>query len=243
MPTLETNLAWWNESYVWPQAGDEWSEAWGGSRAQWYGTILPRIARWLPANKVLEIAPGRGRWTQYLLHHASEYTGVDLSPACIQFCIQRFASYSRCRFFVNDGACLDFIPDNTIDVAFSFDSLVHADLDIIESYCAQLLRKLAPTGVAFLHHSNAQKEHDPDNPDLHLRAQSVSSDLVREKIESDGGRVLIQEEVTWGCSYRIDCFTTFAKTQLTNQPYQLLLNNDFMSEIDLIRKYQSPYSR
>jgi SAM-dependent methyltransferase len=242
MPTLEKNLASWNEAYSWPQAGDEWSESWGGVRAQWNGAIWPRIARWLPANKVLEIAPGKGRWTQFLLHHAVEYCGVDLSPQCVGSCTSRFASYSRCRFYVNDGASLDFIADNSIDFAFSFDSLVHAELDVVESYCTQLLTKLTPTGVAFIHHSNAMKEYDPENPDLHWRARSVSSDLVKDIVESKGGSMLVQEELNWGCAYRIDCFTTFSRSRFTNRPYRLILNDQFSEEMNLIRSYQSPYT-
>lgn len=37
---------------------------------------------------------------------------------------------------------------------FSFDSLVHAEKDVIETYLLQLARKLTPDGVGFVHHSN-----------------------------------------------------------------------------------------
>src|SRR6266852_9871119 len=35
--------------YDWKDAGEEWSEPWGSSAAQWSGTILPRIRDFLPA--------------------------------------------------------------------------------------------------------------------------------------------------------------------------------------------------
>jgi len=133
------------------------------------------------------------------------------------------------------------MADNSIDFCFSFDSLVHAELDIIESYCTQLVDKLTPTGVAFIHHSNALKDPDRENPHHHNRALSVSSDLVKQIIESKGGSVLVQEEVNWGTTYRTDCFTTFAKRPFMNQPYKLLLNNQFMEESELIKTYQSQY--
>jgi len=136
---------------------------------------------------------------------------------------------------------LEVVADNSIDFCFSFDALVHVELDIIGSYCKQLLNKLSPTGVAFIHHSNAHKDHDPEKPDLHWRAPSVSSDLVKQIIESNGGSVLVQEEVNWLTTYRIDCFTTFMKRNYINQPYKLLLNNQFMEEVELIKKYQSHY--
>jgi hypothetical protein len=45
MPSASWNLKTWDAEYDWPQAGDEWSEAWGGSEAHWYGALLPRIHR------------------------------------------------------------------------------------------------------------------------------------------------------------------------------------------------------
>jgi hypothetical protein len=46
------------------------------------------------------------------------------------------------------------IADRSIDLALSFDSLVHAEADVLSSYLAQLATKLRSDGVAFIHHSN-----------------------------------------------------------------------------------------
>ncbi len=46
------------------------------------------------------------------------------------------------------------VADGSIDFVFSFDSLVHAEEDVIRSYLDQLGQKLRPDGVGFLHHSN-----------------------------------------------------------------------------------------
>ena len=56
---------------------------------------------------------------------------------------------------MNDGRSLDMIEDGSVDFAFSFDSLVHADAEVIAGYLRELERKLAPEGVGFVHHSNA----------------------------------------------------------------------------------------
>src|SRR5439155_21731324 len=79
----------------------------------------PRVNKFLPVIRILEIAPGRGRWTQYLLQHCTEYVGAELSENCVQTCRQRFASANRARFMVNDGQSLRVIPDNSIDFVFS----------------------------------------------------------------------------------------------------------------------------
>jgi SAM-dependent methyltransferase len=243
VPDLEWNKVRWNDEHPWPESGDEWSAGWGGPRPQWYGAIYPRIARWLPAGRVLEIAPGFGRWTQFLLRHAGAYQGVELSPKCVARCRQRFAAYDRAHFFQNDGVSLDAIADGSIDFAFSFDSLVHVELDVLTPYCAQIVRKLTSTGTAFIHHSNAANGVDAHNPNAEGRGKTVSSQAVKAMIEEAGGRVLVQEEINWGSTARIDCLTTFARAgALPYIPFVHLQNDHFMTEMNLIRSFQSHYA-
>src|SRR6266550_6857049 len=63
--------------YDWKDAGEEWSAPWGTSAAQWFGAILPRVRAFLPAETILEIAPGFGRWTYYLKDYCQELWIVD----------------------------------------------------------------------------------------------------------------------------------------------------------------------
>ena len=46
------------------------------------------------------------------------------------------------------------VEDGSVDLAFSFDSLVHAEADVLGAYLEQLARKLKPDGVGWIHHSN-----------------------------------------------------------------------------------------
>jgi ubiquinone/menaquinone biosynthesis C-methylase UbiE len=136
------------------QWGDEWSQNFGGTEALWFFVLYPRIHRFLPARNVLEIAPGFGRWTRYLGVQCQSLTGVDISGKCVEHCKARFVSEAHMEFHVNDGMSLDVVPDGSIDFVFSFDSLVHAECDVMEAYLAQLARKLSPEGIGFIHHSN-----------------------------------------------------------------------------------------
>jgi hypothetical protein len=79
MASIEINHRVWNETYQWLSEGDEWSEKWGSAEQQWFTLTLPRIYHYVPAAHVLEIAPGHGRWTQFLLSHASKLSVIDLS--------------------------------------------------------------------------------------------------------------------------------------------------------------------
>ena len=154
MPSIDENLKQWNEDYDWHLAGESWSEPWGSGAAQWYGCIYPRIRRFLPAPTILEIAPGFGRWTEFLLSHCDTLIGIDVAPKCVDVCRQRFAERPGASFETNDGHSLPMVADSSVDFAFSFDSLVHVEAEVLKGYLTELARVLKPDGVAFLHHSN-----------------------------------------------------------------------------------------
>jgi SAM-dependent methyltransferase len=153
MATVEENKRMWQE-YGWTRAGDEWSNAWGSAVAEWRSTILPRLHQWVPTHTVLEIAPGFGRWTEYLKDLAQHLILVDLTEKCITACRERFATASNISYSVNDGRSLRAAGDRSVDFIFSFDSLVHVEADVIEAYLYEFARTLNSDGVAFIHHSN-----------------------------------------------------------------------------------------
>jgi ubiquinone/menaquinone biosynthesis C-methylase UbiE len=154
MVSIKENKAWWDKHYDWEELGDEWSRPWGDAATQWYGSILPRVHRFLPAPNILEIGCGFGRWTQFLKDQCEQLTALDLAENCVAACKQRFSEVTNITYLVNDGSSLDAIADSSIDFVFSFDSLVHADSSTMEAYLAQLPRILTADGVAFMHHSN-----------------------------------------------------------------------------------------
>jgi ubiquinone/menaquinone biosynthesis C-methylase UbiE len=154
MPTLAQNLEQWDDQRNWGDQGDAWSYEFGGTEALWWFMLYPRIHRFLPASVILEIAPGHGRWTQFLQHLCESMVAVDISEKCIEHCKRRFAGSNHIRFYANDGSSLAEVPDDSVDFVFSFDSLVHVESDVVEAYVAQLAKKLKRDGVGFLHHSN-----------------------------------------------------------------------------------------
>lgn len=243
MRSAAWNLQEWDVKYDWSQAGEEWSAPWGSSEAQWYGMLLPRIHRAFPANRILEIAPGYGRWTRFLIPSCSEYLGIDLSPTCIETCNERFASASHARFEANDGLSLDAAEDGSFDLVFSFDSLVHAEIDVLENYVPQILRKLAPYGRAFIHHSNLAEGRVLEGQHSHNRADSVSARNVAKIISEHGGVALVQETISWANAGLIDCLTTFARAaDFPDAAPATFANSELMLEASIIRKYQLPYT-
>jgi hypothetical protein len=250
MPTIEDNRRVWDAEYAWPAGGDEWSRPWGGSDMEWHRTLLPRIRSFLPCGTILEIAPGHGRWSDFLRDHCRQLILVDLSETAIAACRRRFAADARVSCHVNDGSSLAMVTDGTIDFAFSFDSLVHVERETLAAYVAQLARKLAPDGAAFLHHSNLGEYAryyaaagflpaiarralarvrvlDRD----HWRARSVTASGIRAIAEGVGLCCPSQELINWGTRRLIDAVTVLARPgSRWARPTRVLRNHGFMQE-------------
>ncbi len=216
---------------------------------QWFGSLLPRIQAFLPASTILEIAPGFGRWTQFLINHCENLILVDLSEECIKACQLRFSAYNNITYFTNDGSSLDMVPDNSVDFIFTFDSLVHAEDSIISSYIYQFSRKLTKNGVAFIHHSNLgeypgyrrlqliiskipkllpllSKLGILDNVLRDWRAKSMTSEKMMLFANENGMRCISQEKIPWSTNNTlIDCISTIAKKDSIWSRENIQLNN------------------
>ena len=225
MPTVEENVAVWGGTYDWSDDGEGWSRRFGSTDMLWWGAIFPRIYRFVPAGSILEIAPGYGRFTHYLRSLCDRLTVVDVSGPCIEACQRRFADATNIEYHVNDGRSLDMVPDGSVDFVFSFDSLVHADSDVIESYLHQLADKLTDNGIGFIHHSNvgmygqrlrrvlpnAVAARITKRINHNWRDERMSLDLFNGMCESAGLRCIVQEPVEWHTPRRLvtDCISTF----------------------------------
>lgn len=261
MASLKENYEFWNRSYRWGRSrGEEWSAPWGGAEAQWNWCIYPRIRQHLPARTILEIGPGHGRWTQFLRRHCQELIVVDISDACIAFCRERFGPEGM-RYEVGDGQSLTFLEPHSIDFAFSFESLVHTELEALANYLGDLSTKLTEQGKGFLHHSNLahykayfdQVGRFPksikswlENRGLvdnsNWRAESVSHRDFELVARDAGLFVDSQELVPWGGRRLIDCFSTISKEK-QEKAVQVLENPNFMKRAEAIRKFSRLYGQ
>lgn len=263
MPTIKENLEIWGSEDSWTLDGEEWSEYWGGVEAQWWGSVLPRIHSFVPTDTILEIAPGYGRWTNYLKDMCRELIIVDLNESCIDKCRTRFKDESNIRYYVNDSSSLDFVEKKSVDFLFSFDSLVHADPEVIEIYLRQLGSILKPNGVGFIHHSNLGQYRQFISPEhgikcmidnlldkmglrkkliTHWRDQNMTAQLF-EKFCSDSGLDCISQEIiNWGNPYPIDCISLFTpKGSVWSRPNNKILNSSFVKEGGYISKLSGLY--
>lgn len=74
----------WNNPNNWSNDGNEWSIYFGTTENLW-NKIYPKFKDYITGN-VLEIAPGFGRMTEYLLKYTKNLSIVDLCDICIEKC-------------------------------------------------------------------------------------------------------------------------------------------------------------
>jgi ubiquinone/menaquinone biosynthesis C-methylase UbiE len=239
------------EETDWKQQEQEWSSWWGDAVNKWSVTVYPRIRHFLPAHTILELAPGHGRWSHFLKDLCSKLYLVDVTPHCIERCRQRFLGANHIEYHVNDGFSLEMIPSRSIDLFFSFDSLMLADVNVIRSYVSQLDRVLANQGTALIHHSNAKVYrryfHTLDllpaevtrSLQRHgliqnrgMRSIDVSGDDVLKMCHSFNLDVLLQERIPWGGTFLIDCITVVRRQQarFACRMPKIISNREFMRE-------------
>ena len=251
---LEQNRRVWDAEFDWraERDGEDWSLPWGDSETQWTSALLPRIRRFVPTGTILEIGPGRGRWTRFLKDYCERLIIVDLSPACIEACRARFGSDGHIAYHVNDGVSLEMVPDHSVDFVFSFDSLVHAEPRVIDAYLSLLARKLTAAGAGFVHHSNLgayrwltwlrRLSRGPLKTvvprvlllfiDEAWRDRSMTAKRFRASCLRSGLTCTAQELVNWvGTSRLIDCMSTFRPAHAVPAASpRVVRNRQFMDE-------------
>jgi 2-polyprenyl-3-methyl-5-hydroxy-6-metoxy-1,4-benzoquinol methylase len=264
MPTVEMNRTWWDGADTeghWTCAGNDWSDAYGDPATQWFGSILPRLHRFIPTGTILEIAPGFGRWTNYLHHVSNRLIVVDLSARCIEACKARFQGINHIEYHVNDGRSLAMVDAHSVDLVFSFDSLVHVEMDIIRAYLSQLGTILSSQGAAFLHHSNLgaciryfeRLDRIPRGRGLlarlqlvdggdQKRAKTVTADAFKRAAEDAGLRVVTQEIINWRSRRPIDCISVITRPgSKWDRGFRRDINMQFDAEAAYLRRLSALY--
>jgi SAM-dependent methyltransferase len=247
---IPENKAEWDGAYNWEGRGDEWSANFGGTHSQWYGSLLPRIHAFIPTETILEIACGFGRWTQFLKDWCKRLYAIDLSQACVDASSARFTRDRHVSCHLTDGKSLAMVPDHAVGFVFSFDSLVHADCSVLESYISQLPRILTSDGAAFIHHSNLGA-YDPLSRRVaglvdafQARDSGVSAEKVEGYAKAAGLCCVSQELHTWGTRVSLlDCMTILTMPgSPMNREKRTLRNYRFGREIAYLNKLSKLYS-
>ena len=205
----------WSDPVLWNNHEELWSSAFAkDTQDLWDSVIHPRIKDFLKGD-VLELAPGRGRVTDFLAKHLNVLDSlelVDQSEYCIEHCRKRFGN--NLKYHVNDGMSLDMIEKNSKDFVFSWDSFVHIDKEVINLYLGGFSDILKKGGHGFIHHSYF---FGNENPKKNKAGRSnMTFKLFAELLVKNNLKPVKQEmfKLNEKSSYDItlnDGFTTFVK--------------------------------
>jgi len=103
----------------------------------------------------VEIGPGGGRWTRYLLGFERLYA-IDFYPELLAE-LKRSFTRANVTFVQNSGSDFPGVPAGAVDFVFSFGCFVHLDNSIIERYLANLGEILRPQANVVIQYSDVNK--------------------------------------------------------------------------------------
>jgi len=203
----------WNDEKIWSDGGHEWSGPFGTTESLWNTHIFDSIKEFR-GKKILEIAPGFGRITQFLSILAGELLVVDLNPICIQKTKEKLGHHVL-AYFVNDGKSIPSVRKNSQDLVFSYDSFVHFHKNVIDEYLGEIYRVLKPGGHGFIHHSWLYGGNDLSFNNIAGRS-NMNPDDFKFMVESHGMEIISQTQIQFesvGIWNGTDCISIFRKPE------------------------------
>jgi hypothetical protein len=142
------------------------------------------------AHEAIEIGPGGGRWTRYLLGFSRLYV-VDYHEELLRELKKNYAAPNMV-FIKNSGTDLPGIPDNSVDFVFTFGTFVHLERDLIAAYLANLRRVVQPGANLVIQYSDKTKSAAQQNDGF----SDNNPELMRVMIERSGYTILEEDQTT-----------------------------------------------
>jgi SAM-dependent methyltransferase len=115
------------------------------------GLVLGQLAERhleVARGRCLDFGCGAGRLSQALAEEFEHVDGVDISETMIRMANEHNRHGDRCTFHLNSAPDLGLFDDGTFDFVFTTIVLQHNPPDMAEGYIRELVRVLAPNGVA-----------------------------------------------------------------------------------------------
>jgi len=137
----------------------------------------------------VEIGPGGGRWTQYLLGFKKLYV-IDYYPELLGE-VKRNFSRPNVIFIKNNGSDFPGIEERSVDFLFSFGTFVHLEAYLIEEYLNNMRWILKPGANIVIHYSDKTK--------IMARINDGFAENTPEKMRSlvlNAGYKICEEDVT-----------------------------------------------
>lgn len=148
--------------------------------------VLPYVN---PQHTCVEIGPGGGRWTRYLLRFAKLYI-VDFHEEMFPQLRKNFDTPNM-AFIKNNGTDFPGVPDACVDFLLSMGTFVHLDKHLIEGYLQNMKRILKPGANVVIQYSDKNKAMAEANPAF---SQNTADEM--RKMVSDAGYKVVEEDLT-----------------------------------------------
>jgi SAM-dependent methyltransferase len=143
-----------------------------------------------PDAVVLEIGPGGGRWTRYMLGVKKIYA-VDRHMELLNE-LKKNVGKKNIEFIRNNGFDFPGVPDQAIDFLFSFGTFVHLDLDIIRQFLENMQRILKADGMVVLQYADKNKPMAKANIDF----SDNTPETMRRLVLQSGFRIREEDTMT-----------------------------------------------
>jgi phospholipid N-methyltransferase len=137
----------------------------------------------------LEIGPGGGRWTRYLLGFDKLYV-VDFHQELLDEFARNVTADNVIRVR-NNGTDFPGVPERSIDYVFSFGTFVHLNAHVITQYLVNKRAILAPQSSVVLHYSDKNKVMAREN----IGFAEMDPERMRQLIAGAGYRI-VEEDTT-----------------------------------------------
>ena len=157
--------------------------------------LMPYIS---PSTTLVEIGPGGGRWTRYMLN-AKQIYAVDYHKQLLDELRSKF-NQNNIIFINNNGDDFPGIPDTSVDFIFSFGVFVHLDVEVIDSYLKNIKRLLKPSSNVVINYSDKTKPLGKSNKGF----SDNNPDIMRDMVLANGYRIYEEDTMSmWnGCIIR-----------------------------------------
>lgn len=151
--------------------------------------VLPYVK---PDQVALEIGPGGGRWTRYLLGFKRLYL-VDYHAELLQELRERL-NKPNMEFIVNNGTDFPGVAQRSVDYVLSIACFVHLEVPLIAAYLKNIARILNPGGNVVISYADKTKIGGQINPTF---ADNTPA-RMREMVSKVGFRILEEEHtILW----------------------------------------------
>lgn len=97
---------------------------------------------------VVEIGPGVGRWTNFILDKVSKIYLVDYSKMVCEYWKQKHDP--KCIAIQSLNSMIPQVPDQSVDFFFSIEVFAHLDIELFYGYMKEAYRVLKPGSFAVI---------------------------------------------------------------------------------------------